>query len=66
MSYLTRGSLLGLFFMVLLLPIIPVTLLWNFIGPSSVWESIALIIISFFVYIAVFIIEIFVLFILCD
>lgn len=66
MSYMLKGSLLGLFFLFLIIAAIPCWLLWVFISPVTIWQSIAMIVISGVVFFFMIILELIVLFIFYD
>jgi len=54
-------SMLGLAFMVLFLPAVPIILLWYFIAPAVLWQIVLLIILSIIIYVGLIILEIIVL-----
>jgi len=57
-NHLDKGSILGLILMLLLLPAVPVAVIWWCISPVSIWQMVAMLIISIFLYIFFAIIEI--------
>lgn len=50
-DYLNKGSTAGLLIMLFAIPAIPCILVWNFIAPSTVWQMIAMLVISAILYI---------------
>ena len=51
-------SMLGLAFMFLFLPAVPIILLWYFIAPAVLWQIVLLIILSIIIYVVLIIFEI--------
>lgn len=57
-KYLSKGSIAGLLILFLILPVIPCGLVWHIVSPVTVWQTIAMIILSAILYICFFFVEI--------
>lgn len=56
-KYLSKGSIAGLLILFLILPVIPCGLVWHIVSPVTVWQTIAMIILSAVLYICFLLVE---------
>jgi len=60
-DYLNKGSIAGLLIMLFVIPAVPCILVWNFIAPVTVWQTIVMFVISAILYILFGIVELIIL-----
>lgn len=53
-----KGRIIGVLILFLILPVIPTGLIWYFVSPATVWQIIAMIILSAILYICFILVEI--------